>query len=164
MLRLVRLLALPAGLLALTGCAGSTTPPDAPAGASTGSAPPASAADPGPSATPVAMGTVRPPEGGATRILDDHALTNRDCDNLGHQYGDVAKADQMAGLSPKLSAKQRGQAEASIDKVINKLAEDWIENCQNNLVGKNVDPATIKCALATKTVKAFDVCLNGEKK
>jgi hypothetical protein len=33
-----------------------------------------------------------------------------------------------------------------------------------SLAGKIVEHKNIKCALAAKTVKAFDVCLNGESK
>ncbi len=93
----------------------------------------------------------------------DYAITAVDCDALGKQYGEVARADQMLGVSPKLNEKQRAAAAASVDKVVSKLEDAWIESCRNNLVGKMGDRKSFQCAMATKTVKAFDVCLNGEQ-
>lgn len=96
-------------------------------------------------------------------IPDNYELTAGDCDALGKQYGAVARADQLAQVNPKLSAAQRTQAEANIDKVISKLENQWIDGCRGSLVGKTVDPKSLKCALESRTVKDFDVCLNGEE-
>ncbi len=101
----------------------------------------------------------RRPGGGHRRLL----LTENDCQALGRQYGDAARADQRVGLNPKLTAKQREQADASIDSVVSKLEAGWTDTCLKNLAGKNVEHEKIECALAAKTVKSFDVCLNGHK-
>jgi hypothetical protein len=93
--------------------------------------------------------------------MDTYEMTPADCDALGRQYGDLARADQMGALSPKLSEKQRSATGAQVDKVVSKLQETWINGCQTTLVNKAVDHDAIKCALAAKTVKAFDVCING---
>jgi hypothetical protein len=95
-------------------------------------------------------------------VPDDYSITASDCDALGEQYGHAAKADQMATISPKVGEKQRAAAEASIDKVVNKMAGAWADHCRSALVGKVADPRALKCAIAAPTVKAFDVCLNGE--
>ena len=103
-------------------------------------------------------------EGGATDVPDDYSLTENDCQALGRGYGDAARSDQRTALNPKLTAKQREQADASIDGVVTKLAEKWEETCLKSLAGKIVEHAKVKCALGSKTVKAFDICLNGEAK
>lgn len=169
-------LVLPALIAALSfGCSSSTPKPaDDPSGATAGSDPASpggeGAAKPGgddaaKQDTP-APG-VKGSEGGAKHddsIPDDYSLTNGDCDALGKQYASVAKADQMAGMSPKLSAKQKEQAEENIDKVVGKLSSQWIESCQNSLVGKIVDHKVLKCAMEARTVADFKTCLGDESK
>jgi hypothetical protein len=93
--------------------------------------------------------------------LDTYEMTPSDCNALGSHYGEVARSDQMAGLSPKLSAKQKDATRDQIDKVVGKLEESWTNGCHASLENKAVDHDAIKCALAAKTVKDFDVCING---
>ena len=162
-----RSLALAPLLLALlVGCgSGAPKPAEGPEGeaeatpAAPGDPSAASPVDPPP---PPAMGTVKRPEG-PVEAIDDYSLTENDCQALGRQYGEAARADQRVGLNPKLTAKQREQADASIDSVVSKLEAGWTDTCLKNLAGKNVEHGNIKCALAAKTVKSFDVCLNGHK-
>lgn len=68
----------------------------------------------------------------------------------------------MATLSPKLTAAQKEQGEKSIDAAVSKLGEGWENGCRTSLVGGVVDRERLKCAMASKTVKAFDECINGE--
>jgi hypothetical protein len=93
--------------------------------------------------------------------LDTYEMTPSDCNALGRHYGEVARNDQMAALSPKLTEKQRSATAAQVDKVVGKLEESWTNGCHASLVNKAVDHDAIKCALAAKTVKDFDVCING---
>ncbi len=151
-------------LSALSGCSSSSSKPAEsvePAEAPPTETPPPPASEP---PAPTAMPTGVKQTGGSAdnSIPDNYELTGGDCDALGKQYGAAARADQLAGLSPKLTAAQRAQAEGSIDKVISKLEAQWIEGCRSSLVGKTVDPKALKCALEARTVKSFDVCLNGE--
>jgi hypothetical protein len=95
--------------------------------------------------------------------LDTYEMTPSDCNALGRHYGEVARNDQVAGLSPKLTEKQRSSTVAQIDKVVGKLEESWTNGCHTSLVNKAVDQGAIKCALAAKTVKDFDVCINGRE-
>jgi hypothetical protein len=95
--------------------------------------------------------------------LDTYEMTPSDCNALGRHYGEVARNDQLAGLSPKLSEKQRSSTVAQIDKVVGKLEESWTNGCHTSLVNKAVDHAAIKCALAAKSVKEFDICINGRE-
>ena len=159
----------PVALVLLLGCGGSTPKPaDAPDGEKSDT--PSSTGENGDSPgakgdapAPPAMGAVKR-EGSATDVPDDYSLTENDCQALGRGYGDAARGDQRAALNPKLTAKQREQADASIDGVVTKLETAWEATCLKSLAGKIVDHKNIKCALAAKTVKAFDICLNGEKK
>ena len=156
-------------LLASGGCGASTPKPaDGPDGEK--SETPSSSGENGdtPAAkvdapAPPTMGAVKR-EGGATDVPDDYSLTENDCQALSRGYGDAARGDQRAALNPKLTAKQREQAETSIDGVVTKLEAGWEETCLKSLAGKIVDHNRIKCALGSKTVKAFDLCLNPEKK
>lgn len=93
--------------------------------------------------------------------LDTYEMTPSDCNALGRHYGEVARNDQLAALSPKLTEKQRSSTAAQIDKVVGKLEESWTNGCHASLVNKAVEHDAIKCALASKTVKDFDVCING---
>ena len=110
----------------------------------------------------IPMGEVKR-SAGATETPDDYSLTENNCQALGRQYGEAARADQRVGLNPELTAKQREQAESSIDAVVSKLESAWTETCSKSVAGRIVERKNIKCALAAKTVKSFDVCLNGEK-
>ena len=101
--------------------------------------------------------------GGVKRGADATETPDNDCQALGRQYGTAARDDQRVGLNPKLTAKQREQAEAAIDGVVSKLESGWTDTCSKSLAGKIVEHKNIKCALAAKTVKSFDVCLNGQK-
>jgi hypothetical protein len=93
-------------------------------------------------------------------IPDDYALTAADCEALGKQYGAAMRSDQLVGLSPKLTEKQRAQGEANIDGVVSKTAAQWTHTCHQSLVGKIVDPKTLNCALDAKTVNAFQACIS----
>lgn len=159
----------PLGLVLLLGCGSSTAKPaDAPDGEKSETA--SSAGENGQGAAPRGGATPAPTmgavkrEASATDVPDDYSLTENDCQALGRGYGDAARYDQRAALNPKLTDKQREQANASIDAVVSKLETTWIDTCAKSLAGKNVDHKNITCALAAKTVKAFDVCLNGEAK
>lgn len=156
----------PLVLALLLGCSsGTPKPADGPEAEPTPTSPAAADehAPPVEAPPPPAMGTVKRPEGSAAETPDDYSLTENDCQALGRQYGEAARADQRLGLNPKLTAKQREQADASIDAVVSKLESAWTETCSKSLAGKNVEHKNIKCALAAKTVKSFDVCLNGQK-
>lgn len=149
---------------ALSACSPSQPPetPAAPtAAAETPTAAPASTAAEAPPATTAMPGSVVKADGDKGSD-QPYELTPSDCDALGKQYGIVARADQMAALSPKLSEKQRAATAEQVDRVVSKLEESWIASCQSTLVNKAVEHKVVKCALASKTVKQFDVCLNGE--
>lgn len=94
-------------------------------------------------------------------VPEDYSLTERDCVELGKQYVAVQRADQVAKLDAKLTDKQREQALKSIDGVVGKMGEPWANGCIESLAGKVVDRKSLDCAMSSKTVKAFDECLNG---
>ncbi|KYF82988.1 hypothetical protein BE11_37535 [Sorangium cellulosum] len=83
-----------------------------------------------------------------------------DCVELGKQLTVLTRTEQVAALSAKLSAEQRGETEKKIDAVAAKLGEQYSQMCEQN-VGKHVDPRSLKCAFDARTVKAFEDCLNG---
>ncbi len=127
--------------------------------------------DPGPSgsgetATPTAsaMPTGVKMTGGEhnpdNSVPDDYSLVERDCVDLGKKLGDLWRADLRKSLSPKLNDKQREKAEASIQDAATKKEDDWANGCIKSLVGKSVDPKSLKCAFDSKDLKAFEACLN----
>jgi hypothetical protein len=95
-------------------------------------------------------------------IPDDYSLTERDCDTLGKQYGALARSDQLAALSPKLTDKQRAQAETNIEKGVGTIEAQWIDACIKSLVGKVADRNALKCAMGAKTVNEFKACIHDE--
>ena len=159
---MLRLLA-PALVAVISGLAcfacSPSQPPETPETPAASSAP---ADEPAPPAAPAATVVKGGDPEQKGQSLESYELTPSDCDALGRQYGAVARSDQMAALSPKLSEKQRAATAVQVDKVVGKLEESWIAGCHANLVNKAVDHGIIKCALSSKTVKQFDVCLNGE--
>jgi hypothetical protein len=159
-------------LLSLAAACEPSKPPETPdKPASSADPDKGPAADPAPSAEPKAdppadTGAQQPPpEPGksvpAGMALDTYEMTPSDCDALGRHYGDVARKDQAAALSPKLNEKQRAATMEQIEKVVGKLEERWTTGCHTSLVNGAVDHGAIKCALASKSVKEFDTCLNG---
>lgn len=93
-------------------------------------------------------------------VPDDYSLVERDCVDLGKKLGDLWRADLRKSLSPKLNDKQREKAEASIQEAATKKEDDWANGCIKSLVGKSVDPKSLKCAFDSKDLKAFEACLN----
>lgn len=150
-----------AGLLPalLLGC-GSSPPPEPEFPDAFSSDTPASDAPPSaePSGEPGAAGS-KPAKDDS--IPDDYQIVAGDCVQLGRQFAAVTRMDQAAKLSPKLKPEQRSQAEKNIDEVATKLGDKWAESCEKSLVGQTTDPRSLKCALESKSVKDFDVCLNG---
>lgn len=152
-------------------CSSNPKPEDAsntPGGETTTSAEPepepASTVDLNDTSTPVAMssgikatGVDRKDDGS---IPDDYSLVENDCIQLGRKLGALWRQDLRASLSPKLSEKQRAAAEENIEEGANKKADDWADGCIKSLVGKSVDPKSLKCAMDSKDLKAFEACLN----
>lgn len=151
-------------LALIAGCSPAQPPeiPETPAAASEPATPSDPTPPPPPTATAMPGSVVKGGDVDKSSILESYELTPSDCDALGRQYGAVARSDQMAALSPKLSEKQRSATAAQVDRVVSKLEESWIQSCHTTLVNKSVEHARVKCALGSKTVKQFDVCLNGE--
>lgn len=162
-----RLAASAVALVALAGCAGATPPPAPPPDPAPADAtpPPEPAV---PSAAPeAAQAPDAPPPAASAAAKDDsipdaYEMSNGDCATLAKQLGDLTRSDQRAGLSKQLSDKQRSAADKSIDSAAAQIQDRWVTMCQGSLVGKVVDPKSLKCALDAKTVKEFDVCLNGD--
>lgn len=148
----------------LTACSPSDKPPEVP------ETPPAASADPeaAPAPTPAPVVTAMPgqviknTDDRQAQALDAYEMTPSDCDALGRKFGELGRDEMLAGLGAKISEKQRATAVAKVAESMNKRADGWISNCMASYVNKAVDHAGIKCALASKSVKAFDVCLNGE--
>jgi hypothetical protein len=151
----------------LAACSGSSKPPESPDAPASSAEPDAKADAPaeakgGAKGGDDAPAPSKPASQDDNSIPDDYSITAGDCDALGHQYGTAARNDQLATISPKVNEKARAAAQASIDKVVSKMEDQWIDHCRSTLVGKVADPKALKCAVAAPTVKAFDICLNGE--
>lgn len=93
-------------------------------------------------------------------IPDDYSLVENDCVQLGKKLGSLWSTELRATLSPKLDEKKRAAAEENIAEGANKKADDWADGCIKSLVGKSVDPKSLKCAFDSKDLKTFEKCLN----
>ncbi|MDI3287891.1 hypothetical protein [Polyangium sp. 15x6] len=152
--------------LAALGC-GASTPPPEDATNQNDSAPDDGASEPREATAEPPEPEPKPLSHGAKKITDegaaaDYTLTEKDCIELGKQYVAVQRADQIAGLDKRLTDKQREQAVKNIDAVVGKMGEPWANGCIESLVGKVAERKRLECAMAAKSVKAFDECLNGE--
>ncbi len=162
MLRLRPGLVLPA-LALLAACSGSSKPPespDAPAASAEAKAdaPAEGKGDKGDDAAP-------PPSKAQqddNSVPDDYSLTARRLRRARPAVRHGGAVGPDGDREPKVSEKQARAAEAAVDKVVSKLEQGWIDHCRSALVGKVVDPKALKCAISAPTVKAFDVCLNGD--
>lgn len=109
---------------------------------------------------PEAPAAPPPDEPDAQLLPDEHDISIADCRLLAAQYAAVTRADQAAALKPGLTDAQRQQAIAAIDSVASKMEASWSEGCEESLVGKVMDPRSLKCAVRATTVAEFDGCLN----
>jgi hypothetical protein len=143
-------------LFATMSCAGSAKPAatgEEPAGldADSGSAQNTANED-GPDAAPSSTQAAGPVE---------HELSHGDCQALGGKYRDLTTSDQLAKLDPKVTQAQREQARSAVEKAAVIVADKWTASCEESLVGKFTDESWLTCAMGSKTVAAFDQCLNG---
>ena len=88
-------------------------------------------------------------------------LSVTDCIALAQRYQSLTRSDEMAKLPAGLSAEQIAISETQLARGAQLLAERWEEGCVKSLVGKEHPEANLRCAMSSKTVSAFDVCLNG---
>ncbi|HSN99557.1 MAG TPA: hypothetical protein VLS89_14785, partial [Candidatus Nanopelagicales bacterium] len=146
----------------LLGCGASTPPPEAPEPEIAEPVP----AEPEPPSEEAAPEEAPPAPGvksiGDGSIPDDYEMLRGDCVQLGRQLAALTRADQLALLSPKLTAAQRAQADKNITDVANRIGDKWITGCEESLVGKVVDRKSLQCGMEARTVKAFDECLNAQ--
>jgi len=70
-------------------------------------------------------------------------------------------SDEATKLDPKLTDSQREAGKEAIIKGADVLAGRWTDSCESALVGKFASEEALQCAMTSKTVAAFDVCLNG---
>jgi hypothetical protein len=110
--------------------------------------------------TKTQMGSVKTDGKKDDTIPDDYTIVEGDCIALGHRLASVVRSDHMAQLSPKLPEDKRAKAEENIHDVAEKLSTQWVNGCRSNLVGKVADRAQLKCALESRTMKAFEECIN----
>ncbi len=99
-------------------------------------------------------------EGPEVRTRD---ITPGECRSLAGKYGALTRSDETSKLSPKLTEKQRAQADESIGSAAQKLEARWAESCVASLVGKVAEEQALQCAMNARNVAAFDTCLNGPK-
>ena len=146
MLRLmVRLLVVSSALL---GCSSTPDPVEVPSANSS------EAVSAQPTAPPRSTSTA--PSENLTR-----ELSVTDCIALAQKYESLTRSEEMAKLPVGLTAEQIAVSESQLARGAKLLAERWEEGCVKSLVGKEHPESNLRCAMASKTVSAFDVCLNG---
>jgi hypothetical protein len=155
--------------LATVACSSGAPPPDTPAqpsepsetaGSTTESQSGSEGAGEQASSASAPSGTAQAPRDDSNVIPDDYEMMSGDCVVLGNKLGAVVRSDHMAQLSPKLSEEKRSTAEKNIDDVASKMASQWANGCEKSLVGKVVERQRIKCALDSRSLKAFEECIN----
>lgn len=88
-------------------------------------------------------------------------ISGTDCHALAGKYNALTRSDEKAKLPEGLNAAQIVAAENNIEKGADILSGRWENGCLESLVGKEHPESNLKCAMSSKTVAAFDVCLNG---
>ena len=154
---------LSAVLAAAVACS-STPPADQPTNTSSSSSEGepessgGSVSDPGEPTTEVAMGSVKKDD--SNTIPDDYTMLRGDCRMLGQKLGAVTRSDYLAQVPAKISDAKRAETEENINNVATKLGDQWTRMCEESLVDKVVERERIKCAMESKTAKAFEECIN----
>ncbi len=138
----------------LSACSSSTPSPQ---NATDG----ASVTDGGGSSKPVAVPKASADDGQTPFNASDRELTHRDCQTLGGRYRALVVSDESTKLDPTLDDIKREQGSEAIAKGADVLSGRWTDSCEAALVGKFASEEALQCAMTSKTVKAFDVCLNG---
>jgi hypothetical protein len=140
------------------GCSSSTPEPAQTTGGDpepTAEPPPDTTAEPEPTQ---AAATASPQPSGSPQPRE---ILRKDCLSLAEKYAELVRADEGAKLNPKLSDAQRETARQNIDKAAKTLADRFAEGCEKSLVGKFADEASLQCAMSSKRLADFDVCMNG---
>lgn len=110
---------------------------------------------------PAPSASAAPDTGPKSLTATDRELTPRDCQVLGGRYRELVISDESVKLDPKLTESQREAGRDAISKGADILGDRWTQSCEGSLVGKFASEEALKCAMSSKTVAAFDVCLNG---
>lgn len=134
--------------VALVACAGTPDPVEAPSATATETVTPEK------TSTAAATSTAEP---------SNHAreLSGTDCAALAGKYGALFVSDEMAKLPAGLSSDQIALSRSQLEKGAELAADRWKTGCVESLVGKEHPEKNLHCAMAAKSVNAFDVCLNG---
>ena len=140
-------------LLALLGCSSPQAEP------TVGTSDPEPTVAPDPTAEPLASAepTAPPPAApaGARELL------RKDCAALADKYGELVRVEEASKLDPKLTHAQVETAKSRIDAAARTLADRFREGCEQSLVGKFAEEASLQCAMSAKRLVDFDVCMNG---
>lgn len=133
----------------LLGCSGTSEPAHVP--------------ETSPTTEPTAAETTTAPTSTATPPAGNHSreLSVADCVALATKYESLTRSDEMAKLPDGLTAEQIQISDSQIARGAEALSDRWEEGCVKSLVGKEHPEQNLHCAMASKTVGAFDVCLNG---
>lgn len=140
-------------LLALVGC---SSPQTEPTGGT--SLEPERTAAPEPTGEPAAPAEPTSPPPAATGARE---LLRKDCAALADKYGELVRVEEASKLDPKLTHAQVETAKSRIDAAARTLADRFREGCEQSLVGKFAEEASLQCAMSAKRLADFDVCMNG---
>lgn len=88
-------------------------------------------------------------------------ILRKDCLSLADKYAELVRIEETAKLNPKLDGPKRETALRNIDNAAKTLATRFAEGCEKSLVGKFADEASLQCAMSSKKLADFDVCMNG---
>ncbi|MBL9024765.1 MAG: hypothetical protein JNL21_21395 [Myxococcales bacterium] len=139
---------------ALVGCSSpSPEPTVATSPASDGTA------EPEPTDGPAASSD--PGEPPPSSVAGAREILRKDCAALADKYGELVRVEEASKLDPKLSQSQVDTVKGRIDAAARTLAERFREGCEQSLVGKFAEEASLQCAMSAKRLSDFDVCMNG---
>ncbi len=140
------------------GCASGPSQTEVPS-----TEPESSGDEPPPAASAHPTAKASPPQAPSSARPDDsREITGSECQALSDKYEELTINDQMAKeVSAKLTDAQRETARRNIGVGAKKLASNWREACVRDLTGKVASEQALRCAMASRSVAAFETCLNG---
>jgi hypothetical protein len=106
----------------------------------------------------VPMGQSRGPEPASGSDEATVTLASDQCDDLRRSLAAMVLRDGADKQDPGLDGSQREKYEKSVRATAEKVSGEFGQNCDQNLVGKEMPRRMLKCMFQARDLASFDRC------
>jgi hypothetical protein len=98
--------------------------------------------------------------GEASQATDETMITLAvdQCEDLQRSLAAIVTHEGMDKEDPNLEGAQREKYEKTVRTTAEKVSSEFGQSCDQNLVGKEVPRAMLKCMFQARTLAVFDQC------